>query len=851
MASDGFGRPDESSQLCAPPPFIIDRISLEVSAAENGTVRLKWQPPQGDAGVPLHLAGYYLTAKSSSTAFTLTIAAQQRDMVLNTLAPWSSYTLILRPFYATNGSQKEERKLGRAASATVVTNAGGAARHAIDARDFQCWGTNTTIHSARLCDGNDDCPLTIEQNASGGFERPDESKKFCAPPSLIAEDIQMEATTEGDTAVRLSWQRPQQDPSVPLRLAGYYITARSTTSTASRILGADDSYTVMDSLAPWTSYKLILRPFYTLNGSQEGYRKLGRAGSITVVTGAAARSSLPEGDFKCPGSEVTLPSEKVCDGKTDCPSSSALKSSEILHSADESEAICVPSALAKQDLSVQVFAANDTGLVKWTSVQANSNGTLQHAGYVLTLISSSETLARDIDRHTTTTKLSGLVPGRKYRLFLRPFYTAQGKPQHWRRFARPSTAAFSPPQEDSFIDDTSFKCPGTSRVISREDVCEADSECPKPPAAAKSPDESNDICAPRYIMLRNMNLQYWNLTRRSITLSWEAQQGDSSIPLELAGYVVTYWTNTGETVRHLLPPERRSITFEKLALGTTFRFIVRPFYTPDGRPMGERRYQMARAFWHTVVLDDNEYPDDKPFNCTTTNKVYHSKVLCDLDHDCYSDKGSPDEGSAICVPRSLMVNNQNLYMEVFSPTADSVSVRWLPAAGDTGYPYLVAGYLITVRWGDWTTRLEVGSDETTAVVTGLAPWRKYGIILRPFFTTDGDPSKVRKYGYPQYAEFSTEVGVPSEPRGLNVREIKEGVAKLNWDAPKNPAGPINGYTVTWNCKDISDTQTTENSNIVISGLVSELRGCTFKVGAFNKLSDGTTLAGNDVQLAVD
>ncbi|KAL1472724.1 hypothetical protein MTO96_039147, partial [Rhipicephalus appendiculatus] len=463
------------------------------------------------------------------------------------------------------------------------------------------------------------------------------------PPKLIADDIQMEVTKKGNTKVLLSWQHPQTDLNVPLRLAGFYVTAQSTVSTFSRTLAAEDREVALDSLEPWTSYAVILRPFYSLSGSPDGDRKFGRAGSITIVTGAA---------------------------------------------------------------------------------------------------------------------------------------------------------------EDSFIDDQPFKCPGTSKVISRENVCDAGSECPQAPADNNSPDESDHICVPLppcdsmniprtlmvstlgigsplretgleaglrkrhsppyHIMKKNINLRYWNVTRRSITLSWDAQHGDSGIPLELAGYVVTYWTDK-ETVRHVLPPKQTSHTFEKLSLLTTFRFIVRPFYTPDGRVMGERRYQRCSAMWHTVVLDDDEYPDDKGFRCTTTSKFYVSEVLCDRNLDCDSNKGSPDEDDTVCVPRSLKVHNKNLYMEIFYPTTESVSLRWLPAGGDRSIPLFVAGYLVTARWGDWTRRLEVSSNQTTAVMTGLAPWRKYKFILRPFFTADGDPHSVRKYGYPQTMEFSTKMG------GENIR----------------------------------------------------------------------------------
>ncbi|XP_065312129.1 uncharacterized protein [Dermacentor albipictus] len=850
QAYQSFERPDESQKICTSPALIAERIPLEVTPEANSTLRATWQHPRGDSSVPLLLAGYYLTVQSSAVAFTLTLGAADRNAVLDTLAPWTSYRLILRPFYSVNGSLKEERKLGRAVNATVVTGATGVSRTTPDAGEFQCWGTSTTIPSTRLCDGTGDCPLVIDPHGSQEYERPDESQKICAPPPLIAEDVHMEATTEGNNTVRLAWQPPQEAPTVPIRLAGYYVTAHSTASTFSLTLGVENRTLVMSSLAPWTSYTLILRPFYTDEGSPEEHRKFGKAGSITVVTGFAGRSNIEESNFECPGSNITITSERLCDGDADCPAVKASKSPGSLQSADESEAICVPPVLAKQNLAVRVFPAGDTGLVKWTSAQDDANSTLQHAGYVLTLISSYETLTRDIDRHATATKLTALVPGREYRLFLRPFYTTQGKAQHWRRFARPGTVTFQSPQEDSCIDDSDFTCPGTSKVIAHIDVCDGYKECPQPPSESTSPDESSKICAPYDIRKRDIGLTYSNLTRRSITLSWQKQYGDSSVPLELAGYVVTVWS-ANEKIRHLLPPERTSIKFEKLPLQTIFRFFVRPFYTSDGRPLGERKYQRAKAMWHAAVFDEDEYLDDKPFQCVTVQKVIKSTDLCDTYQDCPSDMGSYDESSAFCAPRSLLVRNKQLYMEVFSTTAHSASVRWLAAAGDSEFPYLVAGYVLTLTSDDWTHRHVVASNETSAVLTGLAAWRTYTLILRPFFSADGNVRGTLKYGLAQVDTFTTKISVPSEPRGLTINEMKEGVAKLEWEKPKNPAGPISGYSVTWNCNGVNNTESTKDLNIVISGLTSELHGCTFRVGAFNTLPDETTLTGKEVELAVD
>ncbi|KAL1486461.1 hypothetical protein MTO96_031375, partial [Rhipicephalus appendiculatus] len=50
---------------------------------------------------------------------------------------------------------------------------------AFDEQDFQCWGTTNTIPSTWVCDGEEDCPVVVDQKAPDGFERPDESPKIC------------------------------------------------------------------------------------------------------------------------------------------------------------------------------------------------------------------------------------------------------------------------------------------------------------------------------------------------------------------------------------------------------------------------------------------------------------------------------------------------------------------------------------------------------------------------------------------------------------------------------------------------------------------------------------------------
>ncbi|KAH7943441.1 hypothetical protein HPB52_008383 [Rhipicephalus sanguineus] len=186
---------------------------------------------------------------------------------------------------------------------------------AFDEREFQCWGTTNTIPSTWVCDGEGDCPLVVDQKASDGFERPDEALRFAflaerlvvksyqlafmaASATLIAEKVPLEVTTAENSAVRLDWQPPKRDSNVPLTHAGYYLTARSSAVTFMRTIDAEQRGVVLDTLAPRTSYTLILRPFYSTNGSQKEERKLGRAVNATVVTSAGEDDAHE--DNRCP-----------------------------------------------------------------------------------------------------------------------------------------------------------------------------------------------------------------------------------------------------------------------------------------------------------------------------------------------------------------------------------------------------------------------------------------------------------------------------------------------------------------------------------------------------------------------
>ncbi|XP_077527275.1 uncharacterized protein LOC144138731 [Haemaphysalis longicornis] len=129
-------------------------------------------------------------------------------------------------------------------------------------------------------------------------------------------------------------------------------------------------------------------------------------------------------------------------------------------------------------------------------------------------------------------------------------------------------------------------------------------------------------------------------------------------------------------------------------------------------------------------------------------------------------------------------------------------------------------------------------------LSGLRPYETYNIVLRG--SNDhgcGDATNVI---------LTTSISVPSEPLNLHVSTVDNVTADLDWEPPEEPAGPLTGYLVSWEC----DTgrpmaATTTEGFFAVPGLTTTPQNCSFSVSAYNVDDDGEQLYGKSATLTAE
>lgn len=75
--------------------------------------------------------------------------------------------------------------------------------------------------------------------------------------------------------------------------------------------------------------------------------------------------------------------------------------------------------------------------------------------------------------------------------------------------------------------------------------------------------------------------------------------------------------------------------------------------------------------------------------------------------------------------------------------------------------------------------------------TNLRPYTEYSVAVRGC-NNDG-------CGNSGVVLIRTALSAPSEPLGLNVSTSEDGSGEVTWDLPLEPAGPLDGFLVSWQC----------------------------------------------------
>lgn len=113
---------DESTEICAPAPFLLEDIGLQISDVTSTSVQLTWSKDiTRISDHSLKVAGYFVTGKSEPHSFQNSISGRLQSYLAQWLKPWTDYTFIVRPYYTDRGVPRTSYKLGRAASVSVRT----------------------------------------------------------------------------------------------------------------------------------------------------------------------------------------------------------------------------------------------------------------------------------------------------------------------------------------------------------------------------------------------------------------------------------------------------------------------------------------------------------------------------------------------------------------------------------------------------------------------------------------------------------------------------------------------------------------------------------------------------------
>uniref|UniRef100_A0A0K8R967 Putative procollagen c-endopeptidase enhancer n=1 Tax=Ixodes ricinus TaxID=34613 RepID=A0A0K8R967_IXORI len=166
---------------------------------------------------------------------------------------------------------------------------------------FKCGG-NVKISKIFLCDGKRQCPNDTTQS----FCADDEDPEICvATRYLPPKELVLRTQSENNLTVFISWSfedsaitKPgveltsDSDDSENVHLAGYLLSGTSDHHNFKKTFTAQVNEYRVSGLKPWTQYEIVLRPYYTSDGSVQPFYKVGKA-AYTIYRSEATAPTAP------------------------------------------------------------------------------------------------------------------------------------------------------------------------------------------------------------------------------------------------------------------------------------------------------------------------------------------------------------------------------------------------------------------------------------------------------------------------------------------------------------------------------------------------------------------------------
>ncbi|XP_040063015.1 uncharacterized protein LOC8040272 [Ixodes scapularis] len=166
---------------------------------------------------------------------------------------------------------------------------------------FKCGG-NVKISNIFLCDGKRQCPNDTTQS----FRADDEDSDMCvATRYLPPKELVLTKQSQNNLTLLMSWSfedssiaKPEveltsdSDDSENVHLAGYLLSGTSDHHNFKKTFTAQVNEYRVSHLKPWTLYEIVLRPYYTFDGSVQPIYKVGKA-AYTIYWSEATAPTAP------------------------------------------------------------------------------------------------------------------------------------------------------------------------------------------------------------------------------------------------------------------------------------------------------------------------------------------------------------------------------------------------------------------------------------------------------------------------------------------------------------------------------------------------------------------------------
>uniref|UniRef100_A0A4D5RYK6 Putative procollagen c-endopeptidase enhancer n=1 Tax=Ixodes scapularis TaxID=6945 RepID=A0A4D5RYK6_IXOSC len=641
---------------------------------------------------------------------------------------------------------------------------------------FKCGGI-VKIPSIFVCDGKRQCPNDTAQS----FYADDEDYEMCvATQYLPSKDLVLTTQSDNNLTVLISWsfedsaiKKPdveltsENEDSENVHLAGYLFSGTSDPHNFKMSFPAQVNEYHVSGLRPWTLYEIVLRPYYTFDGSLQPIYKVGKA-AYTIYQ-----------------SEATAPTAPVY--------------AEVLSVEDK-------KILMKVGDPLRWNGEPGGYLVRWETLDSLPERRGQ-AFFGIPETRSLETV------HMTISV--DLAPGRHYGLHT----SVQNFGHENKSLVGPevSTSAVVPctdPVNLTAIATGPHEVTVTWRSESfaeyfeisvlAMDASQTDKKEQREPDDDEAVQSNNTILSPQDVLI-NVTAKQDAASVYNITLHKPISYSNVSVRVKSCGMEkCTPGIVTPIFTQSDCPP-----FFEVLNVNMT-AFEVR--LTPKRYTQYQVRYCNKDGVCKTIFTPGSV--SIVALMPGTTYTVNVREGLIDANRQVILGPAARTRVSTVRDVATRYLSPKELVLTTQSENNLTVLVSWsledsaitksgveLTSESDDNENVHLAGYLFSGTSDHHNLRKTFTAQVNEYRVSHLKPWTLYEIVLQPYYTFDGSLQPIYKVGKATYTIYHSEATPPTAPAYAEVLSVEDKKISMKVGDPLSWNGEPGGYLVRWETLD--------------------------------------------------